>query len=114
MGRLNPPTPFSLDGNVQEKWRAWKQNFQIYLVATESDEKTDKVKANLLLHVIGDAAKQVYNTFTFAVEGDSLKLDKILEKFEAYVNPEKNTTFCRFKFFTYRQEESQSFDIILN
>ena len=77
LGRLNPPTPFSLDGNVQENWRAWKQNFQIYLVATESDEKTDKVKANLLLHVIGDAAKQVYNTFTFAVEGDSLKLDKI-------------------------------------
>ena len=96
-GKLNFPTALSLDGNVQENWRIWKQNFEIYLVTTESDEKSDKVKANLLLCVIADAAKRVYNTFTFD-EGDSLILHKIVEKFEAYVNPRKNITFCRFKF----------------
>ena len=73
MERLNPPKPLSLDGNVQENWRIWKQNFQIYLIVAEYEEKSDKVKANLLLHVIGYASKRVYNTFTFIEEGDSTK-----------------------------------------
>ena len=64
----------------------------------------------MFLHSVGEAARQVYNTPTFDEEGDNMKYDKILEKLEAYVNPRKNVTFCRYQFFTYRQEEGQSFD----
>ena len=39
-----------------------------------------------------------------------MKLEKIMEQFEAYFNPRKNITYSRFKFFTYRQETGQSFD----
>ena len=39
-----------------------------------------------------------------------MKLEKIIEQFEAYFHPRKNITYSRFKFFTYRQETGQSFD----
>ena len=41
---------------------------------------------------------------------DEMKLEKIMEQFEAYFNPRKNITYSRFKFFTYGQEIGQSFD----
>ena len=110
MERLPPPKPLSLEGNVQENWKTWKQNFGFFITATECNEKASEVKASLFLHCIGDEARLVYNTLTFDADGDSLKYEKILEKFEAYVFPRKNITFSRYKFFTHKQEEGQSFD----
>ena len=110
MDRVKPPKSLSLEGNVQENWKIWKQNFKFYLIATEYTEKSQEVKAGLFLHCVGDSARQLYNTLTFDTEGDNLKYDKILEKLDAYVTPKKNTTFCRYKFFTYRQEDGQTFD----
>ena len=55
-------------------------------------------------------AREVYNSFTFQSEADSMKYTKGVEQFEAYFGPRKNVTHSRFKFFTYRQELGQSFD----
>ena len=41
---------------------------------------------------------------------NKLNYDEIIQKFGAYVTPRKNITFSRYKCFTYRQEEGQSFD----
>ena len=81
-----------------------------YLLACEYRDKSQGVKAGLFLHSVGEAARQVYNTLTFDEEGDNMKYGKILETLEADVNPRKNVTFCRYQFFSYRQEEVQSFD----
>ena len=113
MESLKPPKPLSLHENVQEQWKKWKQNFEFYLIATEYKMKSEEVRAGLFLHSAGEAARDVYNSLTFDQEGDSLKYSKILEKFEAYVNPRKNITFCRYKFFTHTQADSQSFDSYL-
>ena len=80
------------------------------MTATEYEGKADNIKASLLLHCIGDKAREIYDTLTFDVEGDNMKYDKIVEKFEAYLAPRKNITFSRYKFLTYRQEEGQSFN----
>ena len=39
-----------------------------------------------------------------------MKLEKIMEQFEAYFNPRKNIAYFRIKFFIYHQETGQSFD----
>ena len=39
-----------------------------------------------------------------------MKLEKIMEQFEAYFNPRKNIAYFRIKFFTYHQEIGQTFD----
>ena len=80
------------------------------MTATEYDEKPDTVKSSLLLHCIGERAREVYSTFNFSTTADSIKLEKIMEQFQAYFNPRKNITYSQFKFFTYRQEIGQSFD----
>ena len=43
---LKPPSELNIDssGNLVELWKAWKNDFQIYLQATESSTKSDLVK----------------------------------------------------------------------
>ena len=110
MDRLLPPKPLLLEGNLVENWKRWKKDFSFYMTATEHDDKADNVKASLLIHCIGDKAREIYDTLTFDADGDDMKLDKILEKFEAYLAPRKNVTYSRYKFFTYREEEGMSFN----
>ena len=110
MERLKPPGPLSFEGNVAQTWKTWRKAFDFYLVATESDTKSDKIKTSILLTCIGDRGREIYETFEFATAGDSLKLNPVLDQFEAYCNPRSNTTINRHKFFTYRQAEGQPFN----
>ena len=78
MDKLDPPEPLSFEGNVRENWRRWKQQFELYLVATESDGKSEKVKSSSLLTCIGKRASEIYNTLTFQIEEDKMKVSPIL------------------------------------
>ena len=103
MEGLKTPKPFTFDGNVAERWKQRKEEFEWYLVATESDTKPEKVRAGILLHCLGPKGKEIYNTFTFDTAEDRVKYTKIKEKLEAYCVPRINLTLQRFKFLTYRQ-----------
>ena len=72
--------PLSFEGNVRENWRKWKQEFELYLAAAESDEKSEKVKSSILLTCIGKRAREIYNTFSFQTEEDKMKVSPILYK----------------------------------
>ncbi|KAL3999170.1 nuclear receptor co-repressor 2 [Sarotherodon galilaeus] len=101
MEGLKPPAGLDLlQGNLSENWRRFRQRFELYLAATGGASKPPKVQSSLFLHVAGEEAVEVYNTFTFAENGDENKLMKIMEKFEEYCNPKKNITYERYKFFT--------------
>ena len=63
---------------------------------------------------IGERARDVYYTFTFDSEGDEMKLDKVLEKFDSYMSPKKNITYMRYRFFSNNQGDEQSTDGIRN
>ena len=106
---LKPPKPFLFEGNIAEKWKQWKEEFEWYLIAIEADGKTEKVRAGILLHCLGPKGREVYNTLEFDSVEDRVKYSKIIERVEAYCIPRKNLTLLRFKFFTHRQEE-QLFD----
>ena len=109
MDKLEPPAGLILTGNVAENWKKFKQRFDVYMTASGAGEKEDKQKACILLHVIGEEALQVYNTFQFG-EGQEFELDTILEKFERYCTPKKNTTYERHKFFTRVQRSEETID----
>lgn len=110
MDKIKPPNPLSLEGNVAENWRKFKQRFELYLAATEYDGKDDKIQCSVFLHTIGDDALEVYNTFEFASNDDRVKLDVVTGKFEDYCNPRKYVTFERYKFFTYAQGPTETID----
>ena len=51
MDKLDPPKSLILTGNLTENWRRYKQQFEIYLIASGLDKKDGKVQAMALLHV---------------------------------------------------------------
>ena len=110
MDKLEPPKSLILTGNLAENWRSFKQQFEIYQIASGLDKKDGKVQAMALLHVVGIEALEVYNTFQWDTEGDNVKVDKIMEKFERYCNPRKNLTFERHSFFSRNQQEGETID----
>lgn len=72
-------------------------------------EASNKKRASVFLHVVGEDALEVYSNFTFA-DGDGMKLDKIMEMFEAYCIPKRNVTFDRHRFFTCVQKTGETID----
>ena len=66
MDRLTLPEALDLDGtNLADSWRQWKQRFELFSLASGLTLKDAKIQAATLLHVIGPAALEVYNTFTW-------------------------------------------------
>ena len=71
MDRLTPPKPLIVEGNLVKNWKRWKQDFTLYLTATEFTKKSNQVKSSLLLHCIGEKSREIYNNFTFDNEEGS-------------------------------------------
>ncbi|XP_057290719.1 uncharacterized protein LOC130613381 [Hydractinia symbiolongicarpus] len=99
----------TFDGNLREHWKKWKQELEFYLVATEKDSKSMKVKSSILLTCIGPQGREIYNTFSFNDDEEAMDFDLIINKFNEYFLPKRNITLLRHKFFTYKQKEGQSF-----
>ena len=66
MDKFSPPDPFTFDGNIREHWKRWKQESELYLVATNKDKKDNKVKSSNFLFCIRPQGKEIYNTFNFS------------------------------------------------
>ena len=90
-------------------WENWKKQFQIFMEATESNSKSDRVKVSMFLNLIGQKGVELYETFTVG-EGDNQKLDKVIEKFEEHANLHKTVTVNRYLFFRERKKEGQSLE----
>jgi hypothetical protein len=88
----------------------FKQKWTNYEIATGVAEKENPTRVATFLTVIREEAVDVYNTFTWATAGDNLKIDKVLEKFDAFCNPRKNTIYERYVFFSRNQENGESID----
>ena len=110
MSKFNPPTALSLDGNVAENWNKFKKEFKFFMTATESNDKPEDVKTSRLLSCIGEKARDIYYTFQFENDDDSVTLEPVMAKFDEYLSPKKNITYLRFRFFSYNQADGQTTD----
>ena len=72
MEGFKPPKPLLSDGNIAERRKLWIEELEWYLVATESDDKPEKVRAGILLHCLG--SKGFYKTVNFNEANDQLRL----------------------------------------
>ncbi|XP_020556682.2 uncharacterized protein K02A2.6 [Oryzias latipes] len=108
MDKLSPPTSMQLTGNLADNWKRFKQRFNIYLAASGAGNGDEKLKANILLHVIGEDALDIFNSFQ--LDEANLTLAELMTKFEEYFVPTQNVTFERYKFFTHDQKQGIPFD----
>jgi hypothetical protein len=111
MDGLKPPERITFEGNVKKQWKTFSQELSLYLTATDKDKKSSATRAPILVILL--RGREVYNTFKFDDGENSLDYDLIVKKFEEFCIPKTNETCLRYKFFTMRQNEGQSFDNFL-
>ena len=100
---MDRPIPsLILKGNISENWKKFLQRSEIFATASELDKKEEKTQCAQLLHLLGEEAIQIYNTFTFKDE-EVNKINILKQKFSQHFSPKKNITYERYKFFTHRQ-----------
>ena len=106
MNLCKSPDPLCLTGNNAKNWREFKEQLQWFLAGTESNDKSDAVRISLASLVVwlarlvrigimlshaGKEAREIYKTLTWREDGDKDKFDKVLEAFERFCLPQKNT-----------------------
>lgn len=108
----NFQSKLSLTGNFSENWNRFKQPLEIYLLANSLDDKDEKRKIAIFLHVVGEDGLDVYNTFKFTEEKS---LQTVLDKFTEYCNLKKilyildfyfTSDGKRFNSFLYQNENT--------
>ena len=80
------------------------------MTASGKIKEDEKVQCAILLHVIGEEALEIYNTFKLATGEDPNKISVLKKNFEDYVNPRKNTVFERYRFWACKQQEGETID----
>lgn len=95
MDQFKPPTTITFDGNIKEKWRKWRQQFEIFMKATEGGKKDAAVQIAMFLNCIGDEGLEIYNSF--AEKGATLQA--VLDQFNTHCNPSTNEIVERVSFF---------------
>lgn len=113
MDYIKLPESLKLTGNVDSNWRAFKQQFQLYIAAMGFESKPDARKVALLLTIAGPPAIEVYNTFVYDDPNDREKLATVLEKFDNHCSPKKNETYERYIFRSRVQQQHKAFDTFL-
>ena len=113
MSDFRHPDVLSLEGNVSNNWKKWRQKFELYLEASGKSAIPDKTKVAILLNLIGDEPLEIFNTFAFSEPKSCEKLKDVLDKFEDYCAPRKNIVYERFRFFSRSQGEGENFSVFL-
>ena len=65
MNRFTHPDAMQFSGNINENWTKWKQELEFYILATELEEKPERVKSIILLTCIESKGREINNTFNF-------------------------------------------------
>ena len=110
MSSIQPPSGFTFDGNLAEKWRKFIQRFHIYLTASGKAKEEPKVRTSILLCCLGEqGGLEVYNTLKLD-EDEKWDFQSVEQQFEAYCIPRKNVILSRHIFFSRNQFTHESID----
>ncbi|KAK2143360.1 hypothetical protein NP493_4554g00000 [Ridgeia piscesae] len=96
-----------LTGNIAENWRKFRQEFELYMIASGHDGKPEKQKVALLLHVARKQAIDVFNTFALTEE-QKADYDVVVQRFETYCSPKTNETYERYMFNSRKQFQGEA------
>ena len=109
---FHPPPAFDFDNKqLGHAWKTWKQQFEIFLTASDNDNASQK-KVSLLLHSIGTEGIEIYNTFVFELPQERVNptYEEVLQKFDEYFLPCVSVTFERHRFITREQLPGETLD----
>lgn len=106
---LQPPKPLQItSGEISENhkaWVKWKENFEMYMLASGADVKEDKIKKALLLYSIGEEGRRIKKTMQDIVEEgqNQTTYNQLMTKFDEHFVEKTNVTFERHLFRNLKQ-----------
>ncbi|XP_061725450.1 uncharacterized protein LOC133531325 isoform X1 [Cydia pomonella] len=111
---LTPPLPFTYDqsllnittGSLSDSWKKWSKGFTIYFDACELSKKTSAIQINILLHIVGEQCRELYEQLNVKCT----TVEQVLDEFKKYFDQRKNLTVERHRFFTRNQAESETIE----
>ena len=111
-GKMNPPQPLKIRGaiNGSKEWKKFKQAWQVYEIASGTNEKSDVVRLATFLHVAGPEGLEKFSSFKFESEEESNNLARILEKFDNDCKETCNILAERKKFYHRKQKKGETYD----
>lgn len=80
---------------------------------TEKDKKSTAQQTAIFLHIAGEEAMEVYNTFTFTEDQDRTNLEGVIEKFKNFCTPKKNGAYERYQFFSRTQTSREAIELFV-
>ena len=73
-----------------ENWKSFRRKWKFYELEAGIHKNAQEIRMALLLNVIGKEGMDMYEIFQWGNSLDTLKIDKVLEKFEDRCVPERN------------------------
>jgi len=109
---FKPPPPLTISDDVSTDWTLFKNQFLLFLTATEAENKSNQVKIAQLLNVIGSEALSIFYTFKLG-QLEDLTFEEVLEAFDKHFTPKKNVVYQRYLFFKRTQAQGEPFNSFL-
>ncbi|KAG5862271.1 hypothetical protein JTB14_013699 [Gonioctena quinquepunctata] len=92
---LKQPEEMSLNGDLALNWKEFKAAYKLYIVASGCSAKQDEVKAAILLHIIGNGAREILEKLSSTEDEEILnKLFNRAIQYGVRFNPEKCNFFA--------------------
>ena len=110
VGQLHAPEKLDFEADdLPLRWKRWKEEITLYMDLAMAGKPED-IKVNLFLYLIGKGGCEVYETLHFEVAPSDRTLAQVLKAFDERCDPKKTETVERYRFFTWFQEQGQSFE----
>jgi len=101
--RFKPPAmDWTTPGDIHKRFKLFQQKCEL-IFAGPLDKVEEAKKVRLLLLWIGDKGLEIYNTTTWASEGDDLKISPVMAALEAYTKPQSNEILARYQLRCLKQ-----------
>ena len=108
---FHPPPKLDIhDPNLADSFKRWKRELQVYMAATETDQKPANTQTAIVLNCARVQFIRIYDQFTWENDGDKLLPTKVMETLEGYCAPKRNVVNS-FRF--WNAEWREPFDIFL-
>ena len=110
--QFRAPQTLVFDQNVADNWNRFIKAFNIYMKATQYEEKEDEIKIAIFLNVAGEEALNVFETLKLGPQEKTV-YKSVIDSFKKHCEPTNNETYNRFKFFKRIQAEGEEFEHFL-
>lgn len=107
---VQPPGHLSGEGDITENWKRWRNDFFIYLKASNYVKKSIDVQAYLLKQHIGEFGQAAINKITFSHSKDTDNIHTLVEKLNSVFEPPKNELIERYNFFTRVKKRTETLE----